>query len=391
MNAKDYCHMVDSDRLSRIFCDLVQIDSPSRNEKSVVEYLRELFAREFGAQVFVDDTAEKTGSNTGNLIIKLDGGLKKAPVFFNAHLDTVEPGTGINVLFQDGCFMSDGSTVLGGDDKAAIAILIESLQILKENNIPFGPVELVFTVCEEIGLLGAKALDTSVLDAKAGYALDSTDPDVVIHQAPAAIRFQGKIIGKAAHAGLNPEDGINAIQLAAQAISRLKLGRIDKETTCNIGLIRGGQATNIVPELVVIDGEVRSHDKDMLRRVQDDILGTLYKTVSDARDQDSLSSSVNLPRVEIEVYDDYPLMSVPSDEVVVKSVMEAGQRQGRQLRLERTGGGSDASIFNGKGIKTLILGIGMQQVHTTEEFIRLEDMIKTVSLVLGIIELWPAG
>ncbi len=388
MEIKYFPKLVDQDRLSKTFCDLVRIDSPSRQEKEVVFYLKELFEKEFNAETIIDDSSKETGSNTGNLIVKIKGNLDKEPLFFNAHLDTVEPCRGINVVFENGVFKSDGRTILGGDDKAAVAILIEALRILKDRDIEFGPIEFLFTVCEEIGLLGAKAFNPSLLDAKAGYALDSTDPDMVIHKAPCATRFKLRIIGRAAHSGLNPEEGINAIKLVSEAIAGLSLGRIDEETTCNIGIIKGGKATNIVPDIVELEGEVRSHNKDKLKEVQDEIISSFYKTIRQYKEK-SGDISAKLPRVETEVFDDYPLMDVKEDDPLIKTVFKAASKQDRNLFLKATGGGSDANVFNGKGLRAIILGIGMQRVHTTEEFIRLDDMVKTVALVLGIIKLWP--
>ncbi len=388
MEIKYFPKLVDQDRLSKTFCDLVRIDSPSRQEKEVVFYLKELFEKEFNAETIIDDSSKETGSNTGNLIVKIKGNVDKEPLFFNAHLDTVEPCRGINVVFEKGVFKSDGRTILGGDDKAAVAILIEALRILKDRDIEFGPIEFLFTVCEEIGLLGAKAFNPSLLDAKAGYALDSTDPDMVIHKAPCATRFKLRIIGRAAHSGLNPEEGINAIKLVSEAIAGLSLGRIDEETTCNIGIIKGGKATNIVPDIVELEGEVRSHNKDKLKEVQDEIISSFYKTIRQYKEK-SGDISAKLPRVETEVFDDYPLMDVKEDDPLIKTVFKAASKQDRNLFLKATGGGSDANVFNGKGLRAIILGIGMQRVHTTEEFIRLDDMVKTVALVLGIIKLWP--
>jgi len=387
---KHFSKLVNKDRLSNTFCELVKIDSPSREEKEIVLYLKGLFEKEFNAKTIIDDAHKKTGSNIGNLIIKLNGKLKKEPVFFNAHLDTVEPCRNINVIFENGIFKSDGRTILGGDDKAAVAILIEALRILKEKDIDFGPIEFLFTICEEIGLLGAKAFDPSLLDAKAGYALDSTDPDMVINKAPCATRFKIRVVGRAAHSGLNPEEGINAIKLTSQAISGLNLGRIDEDTTCNIGIIRGGQATNIVPEVVELEGEVRSHNKDKLKEVQDDIISTFYKIIREYKEKRGDISNY-IPRLEIEVFDDYPLMNVSKNDPLIKTVFKVASEQDRNLFLEATGGGSDANVFNGKGLRAIILGIGMQQVHSTQEFIRLDDMVKTVALVLGITKLWPVS
>ncbi len=375
---------INSRRLADTFLNLVSIDSPSRHEGRVAKWLKDWFRDFPGAVVTEDGSAMETGSQIGNLVVRLKGNKDRPPLFFNAHMDTVEPGTGIKPVFSNGIFRSDGTTVLGGDDKAAIAILLEAANCLQENKLDFGPVEMVFTTCEEIGLLGAKALDASMLSAEAGYALDSTDPDAVINRAPSAVRFHVEVHGRSAHAGISPEKGISAVKIAADAVSSAPQGRIDDETTCNIGIIKGGTATNIIPDFVTVEGEVRSHDAAMLRKIQDELIGCFYTSVRKYNPKNETKK----PYITSTVKDDYPLMNVPEDHPVVDAVLRAGERLGRSLRLEKTGGGSDANIFNQKGLATVILGIGMQKVHTTEEFIALSDMEKTCRLVLEIIQCW---
>lgn len=380
---------INKERIADTFLNLVRIDSPSRHESKLASWLKTWFQDLPGTSVIEDGSAIETGSDTGNLVVRIKGSLDRSPLFFNAHMDTVEPGTGIKPTFSDGVFRSDGTTVLGGDDKAAIAILLEAVSALRENRIEHGTLELIFTTCEEIGLLGAKALDASIVEAEAGYALDSTDPDAVINQAPAAIRFTMEIAGRSAHAGINPEKGINAIKIAADAIMCAPQGRIDRDTTCNIGIIRGGKATNIIPDLVEVHGEVRSHDSARLKDVQDEITGCFYRAAEKYREQDAADAKRSgPPLVRSIIQDDYPLMNVPENHKVIQTVMKAGKRLQRNLHLEKTGGGSDANIFNRKGLATIILGIGMQKVHTTEEFIRLSDMVDSCKLVMEIIKDW---
>ncbi len=379
---------INPNRLKDTFIHLASIESPSRKEGKIAHEVSRIFSQ-LDAQVSQDASTDQTGSEVGNLIIRVSGTKKAEPVFFNAHLDTVMPCSGIKVLFRDGVFRSDGKTILGADDKAAVAILIEVIQVLRDHGIEHGPVELVLTVCEEIGLLGAKAFDPENIRARCGYALDSIDPEVLIHQAPCATRFNVTVKGRAAHAGINPEEGINAILVASQALANLPSGRIDPDTTANIGIIKGGKATNIVPDEVEIQGEVRSHQEERLRQVQDQILSAFHKVAMKHRPRDPITKGCELlPLVQTQVYDDYPLMSVSAEHPVVTKALSAAKELGRQLRLERTGGGSDANVFNGKGLATVIMGIGMQKVHTTEEFIRLDDMVRTAELVLAIIRTW---
>ncbi|PXF55886.1 MAG: peptidase T [Deltaproteobacteria bacterium] len=375
---------IDRDRLADTFRQLVQMDSPSREEGAVADWIKRTLKKEVGADVIEDQSRNQTGSESGNIIVRIPGTEKVTPLFFNAHLDTVEPGRGIKVIFKDGVFQSDGTTVLGGDDKAAVAILIEVARLLKEHKVSHGPIEFLFTVCEEIGLLGAKSLDPALLEAKAGYALDSSDPEILINQAPCAVRFKIRVVGRAAHAGLNPELGINAIQVAARALAEVPLGRIDELTTANVGLIRGGKATNIVPEEVELEGEVRSHNPRKLREVRDQILEIFHRVAQDFGPVEN----AGLPLIKAEVVDDYPLMSVSEEHPLVATAEKVAKELGRKLRPGMTGGGSDANIFNAKGLATVIMGIGMQNVHTTSERISLDDMVASAEFVLEIIGKW---
>ncbi len=376
---------INLERLQSSFIQLVKIDSPSRHEGQIATFIRRWFEKEFPkATILEDSSSVGTGSSVGNLIIKIPANIEKEPIFFNAHMDTVEPGRGVRPVFQNGVFKSDGTTILGADDKAAIAIIFEALLVLKEQHLKHGLIELIFTTCEEIGLLGAKNLDVSLIDAKAGIALDSEDPDQVINRAPSAIRFQANIHGLSAHAGLNPEQGISSIKVAATAIAKAPQGRVDHETTCNIGIIKGGVATNIVPELTVVEGEVRSHNEKILRKIQDEIIGCFYQAAEEFKN----SQNNSYPYVTVTVEDDYPLMYVPESHKIIDSIMKAGKNLGRNLKLVKTGGGSDANILNQKGLSTIILGIGMDKVHTTNEQISLSDMEKTAQLLLELIDIW---
>ena len=244
--------MVDQDRLARVFQWLVSIDSVSREEGEICSALKEKLSQ-MGAEIIIDHAADKVGGNSGNLIAKFKGTLDAPPLMLNAHMDTVEPGRGVRPFFKNGVFTSQGDTILGADDKSAIAIFLETITLLQENNIPHAPIELVLTVCEEVGLAGAKHLDMGHISARYGFALDTTDTKGIVTRAPAANRIEIKVHGKDAHAGVAPEEGINAIWIAAKALSELQMGRIDAETTCNIGVIEGGTATNIVPNLVTVE------------------------------------------------------------------------------------------------------------------------------------------
>lgn len=377
--------MIKKDRLAETFLELVQMDSPSRSEGRVARYLTEKF-KCMGAEVLEDKAGSVIGGESGNLIVRLPGTRKElAPIMFNAHMDTVEPGKGIKVIFENGTFRSDGQTVLGGDDKSGIAVLIEAASVLKENNLDHGPLEYLFTVAEEIGLCGAKNLDYGLLKARMGYALDTSSMDKVITGAPEGNTLLIKVRGLAAHAGLEPEKGINAFKVAAQALAEMELGRIDPETTANIGVIKGGTARNIVPDYVEMEGEVRSHDKSRLAAHTEYIRACLEKAIVDYKQEKGLEG--DLPLLEMDIRLDYPLMNIADSVPVVQLVQRAARNLGRPMESQRSGGGSDANIFNSYGISTVILGTGMQRVHTTEEFIALEDMVQTTELILKMIQI----
>jgi tripeptide aminopeptidase len=375
--------LVDSQRLAKTFLSLVSIDSISRQEKQLAEEIMRLTAP-MVSKTFTDHADNRVGSNTGNLILKIKGNRPAAPLMLNAHMDTVEPGVGVRPEFKDGIFRSDGSTILGADDKSAIAIIIETLNIIHELNLPHGPMDIVLTICEEIGLLGAKHLDFSLIDAKIGYALDTADTECIITRAPSANHFKIIVHGKDAHAGADPEKGINAISLASKAIARLGLGRVDEETTCNIGVMEAPGATNIVPNLVTVKGEARSHDEKKLDVVTRHIIASFENVIAEYRRKHSENS---LPRVDVQIENEFPRTNIPQDHQVVMLAQKAASNLGRTLALKKTGGGSDANIFFSKGIVTGVIGTGMKDIHTVRESIRLEDMVKTVSLLLEIIDI----
>jgi len=369
--------MINKDRLSETFKSLVEIDSVSREEGKFAKEIKKVL-ESMGAQTFVDNAGEKTGSDTGNLVAKFKGNVSTLPLLINAHMDTVEPGKGIKAVLKKGIFTSDGSTILGADDKSSIAVILETLRVLNENELQYGPIDLVLTICEEIGLLGAKHFDSSLIDAKFGYALDATDVNGIIVRAPAANKLEFKIHGKDAHAGAAPEKGINAILLASKAIAGLEIGRIDRETTCNIGIIEGGIATNIVPNLVTVKGEVRSHDTDKLAKVTDNIVSSF---------KDVVENFSKIPSLEVFIEKDFSSTDIPEDHHVVTMAVQAGKNLGRKIVCKTSGGGADANIFFETGIIAGVLGTGMHDMHTVRENVKLDDMVKATELLIEIIKL----
>lgn len=380
-------HMIDRERLTQTFSRLVRIDSVSKEEKAISEVLCQILTS-MGAEVAQDDAGKKFGGQTGNIVAKFKGNVEAPPMILNAHMDTVEPGRGVEPVLENGVFSSKGDTILGADDKSALAVILEVLWLIKENSLPHGPLEVVFTVSEEIGLLGAKHLDFDMLSSSFGFALDATDPQGIITRAPSANYLVFTVHGKAAHAGAKPENGINAIQIAGKAIAEMKLGRIDHETTCNIGIIAGGLAINIVPEHVRVEGEARSHDEEKLNQVTMAMVDSFEKVVSDACRE---SVEKNLPSLEYTVEKEFTRTDIPENHHVVTLASQAASNLNRTMVCKSTGGGADANVFSQHGIDLGVIGTGMMDMHTVKESVKLEDMVATGELLLEIIRLHVQG
>jgi len=377
--------MPDPERLSAEFSRLAAIASPSRREGEIARYLAERFTK-LGAEVVFDDAEAAVGGESGNLIASFAGtGKEGPPLMLSVHMDTVEPADGVEPLLRDGVFTSAGNTILGSDDKSGIAEIIEALETVREEKIPHVPIEVVVTVCEEIGLQGAKHLDFSRLSSGRGLALDTSGVDLLIHRAPCANKLRVEITGIEAHAGIAPEQGISAIEVAARGIAAMSLGRIDEETTANIGTIHGGQATNIVSRSVILEGEARSHDPAKLDRQTEHMIACFREA---ARQKERIIDGK--PRqalVRCDVSADYPRMAVAREAPVVALVEEATARLGRSVDVRAAGGGSDANVYNAHGIETVILGTGMTDVHTVNESVRVTDMVRVAELLVEIIRL----
>ncbi len=368
--------LIRSERLIKGFWELVQVDSVSGKERQLADLLF-LKLSAMGLKVREDRAGYEVGSNTGNIIGRLPGSGKGPVLMLCAHMDTVEPGLNVEPVLADGVIRSSGDTILGADDKAGIATILEVLRVVSEQRIEHGGLEVVFTIWEEGGMFGAKNLEYNLLDACFGYVLDGNGPPgTIVTRAPSHEQIGITIRGKAAHAGINPEDGINAIKVASEAIAQMNLGRIDEETTTNIGIISGGMATNIIPDSVTIQGEARSLSTAKRRAQTARICQAIQKAAENYGAKADISTET--------IYNGFHLdkQSPP-----VKVALEAALGLGLKPRLEKTGGGSDANIFNSRGIPTAVLGIGMQKVHTTEEYIAVADLVKNARYLLEIVRM----
>jgi tripeptide aminopeptidase len=363
---------VDTDRALATFLELVQIDSPTYEERPAIERIaRELEA--LGLPTFNDRTGR---DGAGNLHVRLPGTRSDLPpLLLCAHTDTVEPGRGIRATVHDGVVRTDGRTVLGADNKASVTALIEAVRTVVRHNVPHREVDLLFTWGEERGHAGAAAFDTTRLRAAMGVTLDDTAaPGHVTVAAPAYCSILARFLGKAAHAGDAPEQGISAIVAAAEAMRRLTLGRIDHETTANMGLIRGGSARNTVPGMVEIEGEARSLDGTKLERL-----------VSSLRDGFEAAARDTKTTLELAIKQEYAAYRWPATADIVGEATAAVRRCGLEPTLRVSGGGSDSNTLNEKGLRCLNLAIGMKQIHTVQEHIAVDDLGTTARIAVSLI------
>jgi len=367
---------INRERFLADFLELVRIPSPSGREREVAQAVKAKILA-MGLTVLEDEAGKGFGGEQGNLIVKVPGNLEGVPpILLNAHLDTVLPCENVNPIVEGDKVRSDGRTILGADNKAGVCVLLELLRVLNEDDIQHGPLEIVFTVAEETGLHGAKHLDYSLISAEIGFVLDSGPPvNKVIVQAPSQKNLKAIVRGKSAHAGVSPEKGINAIQLAARAIASMRLGRIDQETTANIGVIRGGLATNIVPEEVEILGEARSHDPKKLEEQIAHMVSLIEKEAQKGGG-----------KAEIEVTDVYRSFRITEDDLPSKVLKAALAKMGLKPQWEATGGGSDANIFNEHGIKCVLICCGEESPHSPEnERLDIPSALQSVELLVNIV------
>lgn len=365
--------MVNESRVINNFLDMVKISSPSLKERGMADYLKKLL-EELGLVVEEDNTGEKIGGNAGNIIARLPGKIDKK-IMFSSHMDTVTPCEKINPIIKDGIISTDGTSILGGDDKAGIAAILEMIRMVKESGKDYPEIIGVFSVAEEIGLLGAKHLEIEKYGPDMAIIIDSGGaPGTAVIQSPYAAKGEIKVIGKTAHAGVAPELGINALTVSAHAITKLRLGRIDSETTSNIGVVSGGNAVNIVMPEVSMMYEARSFKKESL----EELLEETFKIFKEETERFGAKFSHNV----VVGYDGYRL----DEKSKILNVVEiATKMSGVELRKISSGGGCDANIYSGKGIPSINLGIGMNKVHTVEENIKIEDIVNCTKLIYEIL------
>ena len=363
-----------TERLVATFLEAVRVDSPSGEESEFAQWCAERL-RSLGATVRLDASEHSTGSDTGNLIAESAGDADGATLVLSAHLDTVEPGRGIVPVVADGVVRSAGDTVLGADDKAGVAAVLEALARIGEDAVPHAPLRVLLTVQEEMGLVGAKALEDADVHGDLCLVLDADGPvGRIVIAAPTHHTFTATFEGRSAHAGVEPERGISAIAMASSAVCRMRLGRIDESTTANVGEISGGGATNVVAAQCRMTGECRSLDAQEVERVRLEMDGAMRSAAAEA------GGSVLIEWTK--QYDGYRL--APDDERL-GLVERACRRAGAVPERIVTGGGSDGSILAARGLPSIVMSCGMSDVHGVAESVAVADLETMVRVLIAAI------
>ncbi len=361
------------DRLLSTFLELVRIDSPSRSEAAVAAYCAAAL-EPLGFEVTIDSAASTTGSDTGNLVATLPGSPGSSMLVLSAHMDCVEPCRGVEPVVSDGVVTSAGETVLGADDKAGIAAILESVRRMVESGEPRPGLKVVLTVAEETGLTGAKVLDPDLLGGELCLVLDADGaPGGIVIAAPTHYTFIASFLGTASHAGVAPQDGRSALVMASRAIAAMRLGRLDERTTANIGTVNGGTATNVVAAQATVTGECRSTDAATVEDVRAS-MDTIMRQAAATGDG----------RVDIAWTREYGGFEFDEDHPLVELVADACRDVGLQPRTFATGGGSDGNIFSAAGVPTLVLSCGMSAVHSTKESLAVADL-DALTLLVGAV------
>jgi tripeptide aminopeptidase len=367
--------MIDRDRLTRLFLELARINGPSGHERAVADYVKSKL-QSLGLEVEEDDVGPRVGADSGNVLAMLKGTVPGAtPIFLNGHMDTVEPTEALNVIVDNGVIGTDGSTILGADDRAGIAIVIEAVESIVEDKTPHGDVQVMFTVSEEVGLRGARTMDRSRIAGRFGYVFDTQKPPGGLTvSAPSHETISVEVHGRAAHAGMAPENGVSAIVAASRAIARMNLGRIDDETTASIGIINGGKARNIIPDSVTIKGEARSRNEAKLA-AQVEHMRSVFEGEASA-----IGASIEFEHVK-----EYDCYRWTENDPIIKLACAGLKLAGMEPVFQDGGGGSDANVFNSAGIPTVVVGTGYDDAHTHTEHVAVDDLVRATQFAQGLI------
>ena len=356
--------MIERERLIETFCDLVKIDSPSGEEHDIAQYLSERLKR-LGLNVTKDDY--------GNVIARSEG---DTPLMLSAHMDTVEPGRGIAPRVNVDKIESDGTTILGGDCKAGLTAILEALDSLNQDKVKHIPIEVVLTREEETGLIGAANLDFSLIKSKEAVVFDGEGPvSQITSSSPTYIGFDIEITGQSAHAGVEPEKGLSAIKIAAQLINKLPQGRLDEETTFNLGLIEGGQVRNAVSETVNLQGEFRSMNLETL----DSVNMQLMQAINEVR------SAYPKAKLAEKLTTDFHTYRIDDGSSTLRRIKSGLSSLGLKPTMQRSGGGTAGNVFRKLGIDAVVVGMADHGMHTKQEYVSIPDLMDAAHLVEALI------
>lgn len=358
-----------------LFLELAALPSPPGSERAVADRVI-AYLDALDLVWDEDDAGPKIDSTMGNLFCRLPGARKGGtPLLFCAHLDTVLPSGPIEPVVEGDIVRNQAGTILGADDKAAVAVMLAAARRIVEEGLPHAGVELLFTPKEEVGLLGAMAFDCGRLEASVGYVYDQAAPiGEIILGAPSQKALHARFHGRASHAGMYPEEGRSAIAAAARAIADLRLGRLDEETSANVGLIEGGTARNIVPEWCSFGAEARSRDD-----------GKLAEVVQEMLDAIAFAASISDCTVEVDVQHGYSGYVFREDDLAIRLAVDGLRRAGYEPRTNFSGGAADANVFNERGLPCVNLANGMADIHTPDERIAVADLHGMVEVTLGLV------
>jgi tripeptide aminopeptidase len=363
-------------RLLETFSDLVSIYSPSLTERLVCDYLTTKLSK-LGFSLHEDLVGEKIGGDSGNLYGYLPGDESLEPLLFSAHMDTVEPAIGKKAIFhEDGLITSNGETILGSDALSGVSAIIEAIETINEENMNHRPIEVLFFIAEEIYGLGSKLFDYSIIKSKESYTLDlSGKVGSAAYKAPSLLTFDINIIGKSAHTSFSSQENINAITVAANAIVKIKTGKIDENSTCNIGLIQGGRAPNIVPDLCTVKGEIRSYSNNETLMLLDDVIEIFSKITEENGAKMEFKHELH-----IEAYE------TPLNHSVVKRFKSICENLDIPCKLCATLGGSDDNNIEKHGINGLVLAAGMNSCHSCDEYTYVSELEEITKIVMELMK-----
>ena len=369
--------MKSNEKLIDEFKILASFDSESYEELDISIYLVKRL-KELGLEVSIDDAGKKLNENpkaTGNIYGYLKGNIKGEPILLSAHMDTVKPGKNKKVVVDGDIIKSDGTTVLGSDDITGIITILEALEEIKDKNLDHPDIEVVFFIAEELYGKGSSVFDYSKIKSKHAYVFDlSGEIGLAAYAAPSIISFNVEVFGKSAHTGFDIEEGISAIKISSNAISKINVGRIDNNTTLNIGIINGGVGINIVPDNIIVKGEIRSYDRDFALNLINDIKNTFDVEAK------SFNSKINFDYIEnIRAY------NVNLNSYVVNRFKNALNDLKIEPKLIKTFGGSDNNNLNKHGIEGIVVANAMNNVHTVKEYFDINDLIRSINIAIKLI------